>query len=131
MRLDQSSSIRVENISPKEEASSLLRLFSGFIQFFSREPRTYDVATTTSTIGIRGTEFLLGAPEDAPPEVAVTTQSAVDGYNGGWMYTVDPQATATAIQLAGDEDQLADAERGRTTEQAAYLVFQTPGSVTR
>ena len=53
----------------------------------------------------------------------------MDGFNGGWMYTFGPMHTsATVIQLAGDEDQLADAERGKGTEPAAYVVFQTSGS---
>jgi 5'-nucleotidase len=53
----------------------------------------------------------------------------MDGFNGGWMYTFGATPTsATVINLAGDEDQLSDTERGRATEQAAYAVFQEPGS---
>jgi len=63
------------------------------------------------------------------PQVSVVTQTAMDGFNGGWMYTFGASpASATTLNLAGDEDVLFDAERSRTTESAAYCVFQTAGS---
>lgn len=80
LRVDQRSSIQVDEISAKEEASSLLRLISGVVQFFSRKPREYEVKTTTSTIGIRGTEFVLRA-DDAETEVTVLEGDVVAANN--------------------------------------------------
>jgi tetratricopeptide (TPR) repeat protein len=80
LRVDQRSSVQVEEISAREEASSLLRLFSGVVQFFSRKPRQYEVKTTTSTIGIRGTEFVLRA-DDTATEVTVLEGDVVAANN--------------------------------------------------
>jgi len=57
-------------------------------------------------------------------DVAVVSQAAMDGNNGGWavLYGPDPVSSG-ALKLAIDEDQLADSERNHTTEQVAYLVF--------
>jgi hypothetical protein len=57
--------------------------------------------------------------------VAVVSQAAMDGGNGGWaiLYGANP-VTATQLQLAIDEDQLKDSERRHITEQVAYIVFE-------
>ena len=68
------------------------------------------------------------SPFATPPLVTVAVQTAMDGFNGGWMYTFGSMpASMTEIGLAGDEDQLSDVERSRATEQAAYAVFARPG----
>jgi tetratricopeptide (TPR) repeat protein len=59
IRIKQQSKATLENFSPKAEAKSVLRMLSGVLQFFSRKPREYSIATTTATIGIRGTEFVV------------------------------------------------------------------------
>ncbi|MEM7235086.1 MAG: hypothetical protein AAF517_23110, partial [Planctomycetota bacterium] len=58
------------------------------------------------------------------PSVAVVSVAAIDGGNGGWpiLYGATP-LSATQIQLAFDEDTIADTERAHTNEQAAYIVF--------
>ena len=63
MRINQKSTAKMENFAPRKEAKSILRLLSGIIHFFSRKPRDYQVSTTTATIGIRGTEFVVSANE--------------------------------------------------------------------
>ena len=58
------------------------------------------------------------------PTVAVVSQAAMDGTDGSWgqLFGSAPLST-TEVDLSVDEDQLADSERGHTTEQLAYAVF--------
>jgi len=60
--------------------------------------------------------------------VAVVSQAAMDGGNGGWavLYGASP-LSATTLNLAVDEDQANDAERKHVTEQVGYIVFE-PGA---
>ncbi len=69
------------------------------------------------TYGIGGLE---------PAQVAVVSQSAMDGNNGGWaiLYGANPLSN-TSLALAIDEDQIRDTERKHTKEQVAYIVFGT------
>ena len=83
-----------------------------------------------------GADTVRGAVQAAPydytfntafggaPSVAVVTQAAMDGNNGGWAYTVGG-ASATTLGLAIDEDQTRDNERNHTTEQVGYVVFRS------
>ncbi|RLG23963.1 hypothetical protein DRN85_08410, partial [Methanosarcinales archaeon] len=74
---------------------------------------------------------------DAPPysysisglssaSTAIASLSAMDGGNGGWgvLYGASP-VSASAINLAIDEDVAGDTERNHTTEQVAYIVFES------
>ena len=60
----------------------------------------------------------------------------MDGRDGGRPILYGPNAVAaTGLNLAIDEDQANDSERRHTTEQVAYLVFesvpnQAPNSIT-
>jgi hypothetical protein len=56
---------------------------------------------------------------------AIISSAAMDGGNGGWpvLYGATP-VTAGTLNLAIDEDQLYDSERGHITEQVAYIVFE-------
>ena len=66
-------------------------------------------------------------PFGSPPQVAVVTQAAMDGNNGGWAQTHGAtQTTAASLFLSIDEDQIGDAERNHTTEQVFYVVFESP-----
>ena len=50
----------------------------------------------------------------------------MDGSHGSWVNLFDsPPFTATTLRLAVDEDQIGDSERNHTTEQVAYLAFQS------
>ena len=64
MRINQKSTAKMENFSPQEETRAVLRLLTGIIQFFSRKPKNYQISTTTATIGIRGTEFVVSADDN-------------------------------------------------------------------
>ena len=57
--------------------------------------------------------------------VAIVTQAAMDGANGGWaiLYGANP-LSATTLSLAIEEDQISDSERKHTTEQIGYIVFE-------
>lgn len=61
---------------------------------------------------------------DIGPAVAIVSQSAMDGPNGGWAQLFGPASlTASTLALAIDEDQVGDAERNHTTEQVGYAAF--------
>ncbi|MBD3321759.1 MAG: hypothetical protein GF350_11745, partial [Chitinivibrionales bacterium] len=55
---------------------------------------------------------------------AVVSQAAMDGGDGAWavLYGSNP-VTSSSIAIALDEDMHSDSERGHTTEQAGYVVF--------
>jgi hypothetical protein len=53
----------------------------------------------------------------------------MDDKSGGWaiLYGSNP-VTSNSLNLAVDEDQAKDSERSHTTEQVAYIVFDTAGA---
>ena len=55
IRVRQQSEATLENFADQSATTSLMRLVTGVIQFFSRKPQEYSIRTTTATIGIRGT----------------------------------------------------------------------------
>jgi hypothetical protein len=56
-------------------------------------------------------------------DIAITTQTAMDGTDGGTViYSENPSGTTT-LKMFSDEDIFVDAERSHTAEQAAYLIF--------
>ena len=69
--------------------------------------------------------YTLSGPSGAT--YAIASQAGMDGGDGGWavLYGSDP-VSPTALDLACDEDQIANSERGHTTEQLGYLVIGEP-----
>jgi hypothetical protein len=63
---------------------------------------------------------------------AVVSQAGMSGANGAWalLYGDNP-ISASQLQLATDEDQLRDPERGHGAEHVAYLVFGPAASALR
>ena len=57
------------------------------------------------------------------PFFTLATQAAMDGDHGSWAYVYGNGSNAGALDLAVDEDQIADSERRHTTEQLAYISF--------
>jgi hypothetical protein len=56
--------------------------------------------------------------------VAIVSQTAMDGGNGGWASLHGPTPVSTdSLHLVIDEDRLRDSERKHTSEQVAYIVF--------
>lgn len=91
----------------------------------------YDAHMTGATIG-----GVLSSPPYASsytssfssaPDVAIVSSSAMTGVNGGWVvqYTAP---TTSQINLATDEDTIADTERAHANEYASVLAFETAGS---
>ncbi len=71
--------------------------------------------------------YAFTTPFASAPTVGLATMAAMDGGDGGWAQIHGPAvATTTSLYLSIDEDTIADAERGHTTEQVAYAVFAGP-----
>lgn len=68
------------------------------------------------------------APFSTTPAVAVVSQVAMDGNDGGWGILAG-NPTTTSMQIAVDEDQVANTERNHATEELDYVVFSAAGSV--
>ncbi len=70
--------------------------------------------------------YTFNAAFSSAPQIAVVTQAAMDGGNGGWAQTHGATMTsATSMFLSIDEDQVKDSERNHTSEQVGYIVFET------
>lgn len=55
----------------------------------------------------------------------IASQAAMDGGDGGWAVLAGmPPMSSGSMALSIDEDTIGDTERGHTTEQAAYWVFE-------
>ena len=61
LRLDEGTTLKLEDVPLDVEAPSLLDLAAGAVQSFSRSPRKVNVKTSYMTLAIRGTEFLVRA----------------------------------------------------------------------
>ena len=70
--------------------------------------------------------YTFGQSFSGAPDFAVASQAAMDGGHGSWVnFFGGTPLSATTMSLTVDEDQINDAERAHTTEQVAYLAFQT------
>ena len=60
------------------------------------------------------------------PTTAIVSAAAMDGGNGGWpvLFGANPVSTSGLVTVF-DEDQIADTERNHTSEQVAYIAFET------
>jgi hypothetical protein len=69
--------------------------------------------------------YTLTGPADA--DTGIVSPAGMDGGDGGWpvLFGTSP-VTPTQLSLAIDEDQVGDSDRGHTTEQVAYMVFDAP-----
>lgn len=65
------------------------------------------------------------APFNQVPEVAVVTQMAMDGNDGGWAVLDAADLTPGSVEMVIQEDQVFDNERGHATEQVGYAAFET------
>ncbi|MGK7943287.1 MAG: beta strand repeat-containing protein, partial [Microcystaceae cyanobacterium] len=83
-------------------------------------------------LGVDNPESQYDLPNlDFTPQVALVSQSAMDGGDGGWAILAgDNPINSTSLKLRIDEDQIVDSERQHTTEQVSYLLFEqkTPTS---
>ena len=79
--------------------------------------------------------FDSGAPYSAPLSITATTavvsSAGMDGGNGGWPVIDDRIALpGTLLGIGIDEDQIADSERNRTTDQIAFFAVDDSGTPT-
>ena len=65
LRIDQNTAMRLIDITPQEEESSLLDLFTGAIQSFSRKPKYLKVNTPYLNGSVEGTEFAVRVRDSA------------------------------------------------------------------
>lgn len=87
----------------------------------------YSVGLSARTVaGVEGIPpYAVPYPAGIVPTTAVLSASAMQGGDGGWpiLYGLAP-LSAGALDLAFQEDQLADLETAHTTEQVAYLLLE-------
>jgi tetratricopeptide (TPR) repeat protein len=112
LRIKQRSQAKLENFAARSEARSLMRLITGVIHFFSRKPNEYAISTTTATIGIRGTEFVVSVDPNST-EVTVfegTVQAENDvapiALGGGETVSIVSGQTLRAQTLVSPRDQV-------------------------
>jgi uncharacterized repeat protein (TIGR03806 family) len=88
----------------------------------------YEVAVGADTVlGLvqsGGKYYKFNQPFSSAPGFAVLSQVAMDSADGSWSVLLGGNPlNAGYMLLGGDQDQILDAERTQTTEQAAYIVF--------
>ena len=64
LRIDQNTAMRLIDVTPKDEEASLLDLFTGAFQSFSRKPKFLRVNTPYLNGSIEGTEFVFRVGEE-------------------------------------------------------------------
>ncbi|HEX6143637.1 MAG TPA: tetratricopeptide repeat protein, partial [Geminicoccaceae bacterium] len=64
LRVDENTTLRLIDIVPEEEGTSLLQLVAGIFQSFSRSPRRLAIDTPYVNATIEGTEFVLEVAEN-------------------------------------------------------------------
>lgn len=96
LRIDQNTTISLDEISPDRSVRSLLRLVTGAIMSFSRKPRQVQVSTVAATIGIRGTEFVLRASDDKTEVSVFEGEVAATNDHGELLLTSGQSALAAA-----------------------------------
>jgi len=94
---------------------------------------TVDGVSFEAALGVESIAGVGNPPGSEPPRSytlagdyahGVATVAGIEGNNGGWavLFGADPLPT-NAIDLAIDEDTIADSERVHTEERVAYWVF--------
>jgi len=87
-------------------------------------PFSIEAGVTPDTVeGVTEVAAPWSYPVESSGGSPVVSAAAMDGSNGGWpvLYGVDALGGGT-LSVAIDEDQLADTERIRTTDQVAYVI---------
>ena len=94
LRIDQNTAMRLIDITPKDEEASLLDLFTGAIQSFSRKPKFLRVNTPYLNGSIEGTEFVFRVTDD---ESTITVfEGVVLASNDQGEVAVSPGEAAAA-----------------------------------
>lgn len=74
LRIDQNTAMRLIDITPEDEETSLLDLFTGAFQSFSRKPKFLRVNTPYLNGSVEGTEFVFRVDDD---KAAITVLEGV------------------------------------------------------
>ena len=94
LRIDQNTAMRLVDITPQEEETSLLDVFSGAIQSFSRKPKFLRVSTPYLNGSVEGTEFAVRVDDDS---AAITVfEGVVTAANDQGQVAVNPGESAQA-----------------------------------
>lgn len=62
------------------------------------------------------------------PQVVIASQAGMDGADGGWAVLHGDQTT-NQLSFKIDEDQIRNQERRHTSEQVAYVAFESVGVI--
>ena len=96
LRIDQNTAMRLIDITPQEEESSLLDLFTGAFKSFSRKPKYLKVNTPYLNGSVEGTEFAVRIEENA---TAITVfEGVVVAANAQGEVSVGPGEEARAAK---------------------------------
>ncbi len=96
LRIDQNTAMRLVDITPQEEETSLLDVFSGAIQSFSRKPKFLRVSTPYLNGSVEGTEFAVRVDDDS---AAITVfEGVVMAANDQGEVAVNPGESAQAAK---------------------------------
>ena len=94
LRIDQNTAMRLVDITPQEEETSLLDVFSGAIQSFSRKPKFLRVSTPYLNGSVEGTEFAVRVDDDS---ASITVfEGVVTAANDQGQVAVNPGESAQA-----------------------------------
>ena len=94
LRIDQNTAMRLIDITPQEEESSLLDLFTGAFQSFSRKPKFLKVNTPYLNGSVEGTEFAVRV-DDGKSTITVF-EGVVVAANPQGEVSVQPGESAEA-----------------------------------
>jgi tetratricopeptide (TPR) repeat protein len=94
MRLDQSTTMRLTNISGKPEKRSFIDLVKGSIESFIRHPHLLTVTTPYLNGSIEGTEFMVSAAEDHGSLLVLEGKVKVSNDKGSVSVTSGQMAEA-------------------------------------
>ncbi|MBW2684210.1 MAG: FecR domain-containing protein, partial [Deltaproteobacteria bacterium] len=92
LRINQNSGITFREL--KEKKTSFLDLIKGAAHFFSRTPRGLEVQTAYTTLGVRGTEFLVTVEEGKT--LLTVYEGVVLAENGAGSLTLTSGQSAVA-----------------------------------
>jgi tetratricopeptide (TPR) repeat protein len=96
LRIDQSSALRLVNLTANEEERSLLSLIRGAFQSFSRKPRRFEVSTPYLNGSVEGTEFLVRVEDDRTSLTVLEGQVVASNAQGTVSVGQGESATAEA-----------------------------------
>lgn len=96
---------------------------AGAGQMFGNEYRIGVSADAVIGFNSNPHQHAYGTPFSSDPAFVLVTQMGMDGGDGSWASVFRDEPARETLTLSVDEDQVADDERGHTSENVAYLTF--------